>query len=152
MPKRKKQSNRAKTTLSRSEPKQKKQRTERSTSPVPGTSGQGSGNRHLPTRQRFNVVQARQLLLESDPEDVLATDYSDDDFDSESSDTENSDLPRLPALCTASGDGQVTWTSNTDSFSVADVAFKPTENTGPKNIPDSISSDSKPLDYLSVLG
>ena len=77
------------------------------------------------------MEQARQLLLDSDSNDVLAGDYKTYDFQSESSDVENSETDLLSGRQVP---GHTSWPDRTNSFSNADATFKPSENVGPKNV------------------
>ena len=83
--------------------------------------------------------------MHSDFEDILAGDCNTYDFESESSDAENLETD---LLCGRQVPGHISWTDRTDSFSNADATFKPSENVGPKNIPNSISRESRPLEYF----
>lgn len=102
-------------------------------------------------RTRFTSAQVRELLLDSESEDIN-DDYTADDFESEYSDDDTTDVTApvdLPAPSNTSvADG--TWTSNTSFYSAVDAEFNPFENVGPKNIPNSITAESKPMDFLSL--
>ena len=69
-------------------------------------------------------------MLNSDSENVLAGNYNTYDFESESSDVENSETD---LFCGCQVPSHISWTDRTDSFSNADATFKQSENVGPKN-------------------
>ena len=106
-----------------------------------------------PGRNITMASQARQLLLDS--EDIMDSycNDSDSEYESEHSDIE-SENKTVHVSTEARGDAGVNfqsrWRVDNCSFSVADSQFKPLENVGLKNIPNSITNDSSSVDFLSL--
>jgi hypothetical protein len=72
-----------------------------------------------------------------------------EDFEDEQSEDELS--VRIPPVQDNShASSQSIWSTDISSFSTTDSTFKPLENIGPKNIPNSFSSESMAIDFLSL--
>jgi hypothetical protein len=103
-----------------------------------------------PKRKKYTATQVRDLILASDSEDILDNDYNDNDLETDDSDVDASDIVISSSRIRPTAGSQSYWSTDTSSFISTDAQFKPTEQLGPKNIPNTISVDSKPLDYLEL--